>query len=424
MNNETLSSNIELITENGIKINGLSNVVENQEIHYLVYKITNLVNGKYYIGQHQTKNPYDDYMGSGLMLENAKAKYGIDNFVKTILFDFDNKIEMNQKELELMPEISCNCYNPMCYNLSPGGYGGDLGKDANIKRKEVWNNKSVEEIQYIVNQRKQTIDNKSQEEKDKTKKLISDNSKRMWKKTSFRQKKKEYLASLTQEEKDAINKKHSQTYHNKSYKEKEQIKIKRKQTMALKTEKEKQEIIKKYKQSIASKTQEEKDKTKQKISIASKHNWESDEYRKKWHQTIDNRTVEQKQHTNELKYQTINNRTLEKQQQVHDNISIANKLSYQMHPKRAKNHSKRMSGKGNPMYGHPVTEFMTDEEIKNWKENISKAVSGEKNSCYGRKWMHLKGSSRKEDRVYVRENEFQKYLDKGYIFGMKEVKGK
>jgi len=34
--------------------------------------------------------------------------------------------------------------------------------------------------------------------------------------------------------------------------------------------------------------------------------------------------------------------------------------------------------------------------------------------------MHLKGSSRKEDRVYVRENEFQKYLDKGYVFGMKE----
>ena len=121
MNNKTLSSSVELITENGIQINGLSNVVENQEIHYLVYKITNLVNGKYYIGQHQTKNPYDDYMGSGLMLENAMIKYGINNFVKTILFDFDNKIEMNQKELELMPEISCNCCNSMCYNLSPGG---------------------------------------------------------------------------------------------------------------------------------------------------------------------------------------------------------------------------------------------------------------------------------------------------------------
>ena len=35
MNNKTLSSSVELITENGIQINGLSNVVENQEIHYL-----------------------------------------------------------------------------------------------------------------------------------------------------------------------------------------------------------------------------------------------------------------------------------------------------------------------------------------------------------------------------------------------------
>ena len=92
MNNKTLSSNIELVTENGIQINGLLNVVENQEIHYLVYKITNLVNGKYYIGQHQTKNPYDDYMGSGLMLENAKAKYGINNFVKTIRSCIDSLV--------------------------------------------------------------------------------------------------------------------------------------------------------------------------------------------------------------------------------------------------------------------------------------------------------------------------------------------
>ena len=41
---ESLSSTIELINDNGIKINGLSNVNENREIHYLVYKITNLIN--------------------------------------------------------------------------------------------------------------------------------------------------------------------------------------------------------------------------------------------------------------------------------------------------------------------------------------------------------------------------------------------
>ncbi len=312
MNNETLSSNIELITENGIQINGLSNVVENQEIHYLVYKITNLVNGKFYIGQHQTKNPYDDYIGSGKLIKRAVKKYGLTCFIKEFLFDFDSFEKMNNKEKELVPLSICYPYNQMSYNLNEGGYNGK---------------KSPEVLKVRVKHFKETWKNKSKEESD--------------------------IYALKQ--------------RNKS------------------------------------------------IQL-----WQDEEYRKKWHQTIDNRTIEQKQYTNELKWNTIKNRSIEKQQQVHDNISAANKRSYQKYPNRVKKHSKMMTGKGNPMYGHPVTEFMTDDQIKKWKENISKAVSGEKNGCYGRKWMHLKGSSRKEDRAYVRENEFQKYLDKGYVFGMKE----
>jgi hypothetical protein len=34
--------------------------------------------------------------------------------------------------------------------------------------------------------------------------------------------------------------------------------------------------------------------------------------------------------------------------------------------------------------------------------------------------MHLKGSNKKEDRVFIKENEVEKYLKLGYIFGMKE----
>ena len=43
------------------------------------------------------------------------------------------------------------------------------------------------------------------------------------------------------------------------------------------------------------------------------------------------------------------------------------------------------SGENNPMYGHSVKEFMTDEEIDIWKKNISRALSGSNNPIYGKK---------------------------------------
>ena len=52
--------------------------------HYL-YKITNNINGKIYIGRHSTDNLGDEYKGSGVALTRAYKKHGSNNFTKTIL---------------------------------------------------------------------------------------------------------------------------------------------------------------------------------------------------------------------------------------------------------------------------------------------------------------------------------------------------
>ena len=79
-------------------------------------------------------------------------------------------------------------------------------------------------------------------------------------------------------------------------------------------------------------------------------------------------------------------------------------------------------GKNNSMYGVSLNNILSPDQIKLWHKRQSDSLSGKNNPCYGRKWMHIKGSSRKEDRIYVKEAECQKYLDLGYIFGMKDNK--
>lgn len=91
-------------------------------MYYTVYKVTNKINNKVYIGCHKTKDINDGYMGSGKHLTYSQNKYGIENFEKEILYIFDNATDMSAKEREIVNEQFVADQNT--YNLKQGGQGG------------------------------------------------------------------------------------------------------------------------------------------------------------------------------------------------------------------------------------------------------------------------------------------------------------
>ena len=86
-----------------------------------LYKTTNLLNGKFYIGVHEG-NINDNYLGSGVTLKKAIKKYGIINFKRDIIKIFTNSIDAYLAEAEMVTIELIN--NKLCYNETLGGRGG------------------------------------------------------------------------------------------------------------------------------------------------------------------------------------------------------------------------------------------------------------------------------------------------------------
>ena len=90
-----------------------------KETLFTIYKTTNLINGRFYVGMHKTHKPDDFYLGSGKALKHAIKKYGRENFKKEILHVFKTFEEACEMEKQIVNKGFIE--NPMTYNMQTGG---------------------------------------------------------------------------------------------------------------------------------------------------------------------------------------------------------------------------------------------------------------------------------------------------------------
>ena len=312
--------------------------------HY-VYEITNLVNGKKYIGKRSCKCPIeeDKYMGSGKLLKNAIDKYGVENFKKEIL-----KVCNNEDEAYAWEDfytLQVNAWdNPNYYNLRRGGMGGST---------------------YMS---------------EKTRKLISNNSKRMWEDEDYRSKMISILRAKGQTEKfkSWVSKTSKKNWQNKDYREK--IIASRKEVWQ--NEEYRNNMIQIRKQIGAT------EEFKNKVSRAAKNNWANEEYRKKHKESMEK--VRQNEEFRKKHYDSI------PRGENHYNYGGVGYWKGKQLPKSVKAKiSKANSGEKNYMYGKPAINrkkviLINNGKIFNSLKEASNYVGLSSNStvcecCKGRK---------------------------------------
>lgn len=153
----------------------------NQNVYGVIYKITNTINNKSYIGRRKCiKNKLGllhGYWGSGSYIKNAIKKYGKENFIKEYL-DF----AMSDEELDKLEILYIEKFGTYKngYNQTVGGehFRGEISNIKSIREKQsAWSKRfwSVQENHDILIQKRTGRKNS-----DATKMLMSESAKKSW----------------------------------------------------------------------------------------------------------------------------------------------------------------------------------------------------------------------------------------------------
>jgi len=112
-----------------------------------IYKITNVINNKIYIGQRKgLPNETKNYYGSGKIIKRAIVKYGDKNFIKEIL-NISFRHNLNFLEKFWINYFKQN--NFILYNIGDGGLGNNGGYNKGKKLSIETKNKISKALQNI-----------------------------------------------------------------------------------------------------------------------------------------------------------------------------------------------------------------------------------------------------------------------------------
>ncbi len=87
----------------------------------IIYKITNLINGKIYVGQTKfsVEKRFKEHAKSDSLIGRAIRKYGEENFKAEVIETCQTFIELNEREIFWIAKL--NCKVPNGYNIADGG---------------------------------------------------------------------------------------------------------------------------------------------------------------------------------------------------------------------------------------------------------------------------------------------------------------
>lgn len=90
-----------------------------------IYKTTNKINNKIYIGQHRSQEHDPSYIGSGKLIKRAIQKYGFDNFSNEIISICHSQKELDVMEINMIQKFN-STNKEIGYNITHGGQGGNI----------------------------------------------------------------------------------------------------------------------------------------------------------------------------------------------------------------------------------------------------------------------------------------------------------